>query len=317
MKFLRTASLLWAGLLWSFAAWGQHVPLGVLPMEYNGSFAGEAGDARLNLNSSYLSEHITGIFKNRQFAGALSYDQFVPSLRSGVGVYAGFAEGNADLHTTTNGPIKELGMNTGFVGLSIAPKISIKGKHTLSPSISLLYREGTSKEDGVERFNTWAVGSTIGLLWNTANYYIGFSFNGPSYVEVNGVRPAYNRLSNYHFYSTLQAGYTFQRSPESHFSFTPQIVVSVTKPFWNETLNFQSFLWEYIPGYNLNFRYKKFIWGVNNEGIHVGLQTEQLRLIMTNDLGFFNFYSDGYSQLDRTHYAGNLSFRYIFKKEER
>lgn len=117
---------------------------------------------------------------------------------------------------------------------------------------------------------------------------------------------------------TLQAGYTFQRSTESKFSFTPQIMVRAIGDRYNHYTNSDYFFEEFeytfdrpyslLLRYNLNFRYSKFIGGLNNAGVHVGFQNDRLRVMVTNR-GLLNFFQPGSS------YNGNLSFRYVFKEK--
>jgi hypothetical protein len=54
----------------------------------------------------------------------------------------------------------------------------------------------------------------------------------------------------------------------------------------------------------LNFRYKKIIWGVNTTGVHVGWQTDKLRIMLSDNLG--------YTRRDDPGYAANIALRYIF-----
>jgi hypothetical protein len=56
--------------------------------------------------------------------------------------------------------------------------------------------------------------------------------------------------------------------------------------------------------FNLNFRYKKIIWGLNLTGVHVGWQTDRLRIVLSDSLDY----------LEREPgYAANIALRYIFK----
>lgn len=97
-------------------------------------------------------------------------------------------------------------------------------------------------------------------------------------------------------------GYTFQRSSESKFSFTPQLLLSIDK------FNSSAPLRIHFEDFILNFRYKQFIWGFNNRGIHVGWQTDKLRLMLTNGLGI-GVGKNNFS------YTGNLSFLYVFNSK--
>lgn len=319
MRSLIKAGLIWTGILLSTFVYGQdhsigigpNEPLGTLPMRYISSFAGETGAARLNLYGHYTWRDIPNIRRENMYYAAMSYDQFIPALRTGIGFSAQRLNWQLDdLQTQPNYPAG-IEVNAYYLSLDIAPKFSIKGKYTLSPSINLNYIASNSEADyfgGIEGF-----GSRFGIMWNTPKYYIGYSFNGINNyhwhfnypVDMDGKVP-------YHFMSYLQAGYTFQKSKDSKFSFTPQLVLLVTHPyssFFNNALD------RYVQAFNFNFRYKTFIWGVNNAGIHLGFQNERFRLMLTNDVGYFdsNFNHTKQYNLDARAYDGNIALRYIFK----
>lgn len=290
MRNFIKAGFVWGGMLLSFAAQGQSIPLGALPMQYIGSFAGEAGAPRLNVNSIYYwkGSRAVGVNQSEGFHSFVSYDHFTPAIRTGVGITAGTGRGASKTHG------QDKSYKEHFLALDIAPKISIKGKYTLSPSISIHYIRSIDEYAGHE-FRIGGFGSWVGLLWNTPKYYIGYSFNGIGYNPYT-VLPYI-----YHFTSFFQLGYAFQKSSESDFSFTPQLVILVSNPFRNLQVNKVD---RYI-GYNMNFRYKKFIWGLNNAGVHLGVQTARLRLMVTNNAAL----------VSQNRYVGNLSFRYVFKEK--
>ena len=305
------AGLVWTGMLLSLPGWGQireSVPLGVLPMQYIGSFAGEAGAPRLNLNSHYYYDRYS-LSREQGFGQSLSYDQFIPAIRSGVGLTAGAGIGLRDGLSSSQIYARE---DRHYLTLSIAPKISIKGKYTLSPSVDLTYVNNV-RDDGVSggtgESRGGGFGSRIGLLWNTPKYYIGYSLIG-----INGYHWNRERIP-YRFRSAFQLGYTFQKNSESNFSFTPQLAFYLSSHNTGSLgLNFYNLDYRYgngfisLASFNLNFRYKKFIWGLNNAGIHLGLQNDRLRLMLTNYPGFWG---------SNKYYIGNLSFRYVFKEKSR
>jgi hypothetical protein len=129
-------------------------------------------------------------------------------------------------------------------------------------------------------------------------------------------------------------GYTFQRTPESKFSFTPQIVVSYERfnnvySMWNGQVGvIDKVRYITLVDLNLTFRYKKLITGINSNGLMVGYQNSKFKLQVTN------FYSNNggsgmwISLSDHTHimtrqfhlarptYFGSISLRYIFRKDE-
>lgn len=86
------SSLVWAGILLSSFSYAQEVPLGVLPMQFNSSFAGEAESPRISTNIGFRTPTPTNSFLGSNYRSGwgfltnASYDQFIPAIRSGVGV---------------------------------------------------------------------------------------------------------------------------------------------------------------------------------------------------------------------------------------
>ncbi|MDO1449144.1 hypothetical protein Q0590_22900 [Rhodocytophaga aerolata] len=130
---------------------------------------------------------------------------------------------------------------------------------------------------------------------------------GYSVVLFNYLKnPATNSFLNVkeNFQSFLQLGYTFQRRSTSKFTFTPQLLLSISKFHSTAPLRLQ------FEDIIINFRYQQFIWGGNNRGIHLGWQTDQLRILFTNSLGI-----GGGSGTNHFRYIGNLSVRYILSSK--
>jgi hypothetical protein len=148
----------------------------------------------------------------------------------------------------------------------------------------------------------YAISSRAGLLVNTNKFYAGYAVHLFDRRLKNSTPDLGIYAQYYSFRSYLQTGYTFQKSAASRFSFTPQLVLSVTK------LRYEPRLRMGVEAVNLTFRYKQFIWGVNNQGLHLGWQTDRFRLMLTNNYGFKSGYGNS---LDGYRYEGNLSFRYI------
>jgi hypothetical protein len=146
--------------------------------------------------------------------------------------------------------------------LSISPKISFKGKYTLAPFV-----EGSYISDKFEGGG--------GFLFNSQKFYLGYSLTT--------------------FASFLQIGYSFQRLPESVFSFTPQLVFqinSISRPDID------------IPAYSFIFRYKKFITGINDNGLALGYQGKKDKIVLSQNYLFF---------WTRNESAVNLSYRHFFE----
>ncbi|EMR03095.1 hypothetical protein [Cesiribacter andamanensis] len=318
------AGIFWCGMLLSLSCYGQrdlsrgvrlHEPLGSMPTQYTGAFAGETGSPRLNLYTGYVWRHFPSRERINFYAFALSYDQFIPALRTGIGFSAHRRAGRIEqLSDNQEGYYPSvLDLRDQYYALDIAPKFSIKGKYTLSPFITLNYLKGSNKQNWLD-YQLEGFGSRLGILWNTPKYYIGYSFNG-----IDGYQAPDGRKPQKHFTSYLQAGYTFQKSSDANFSVTPQLVLLITSPYhkYGVGVYAKNKLDQYVEAFNLNFRYKQFIWGVNNAGIHLGFQSERLRLMLTNDSGYFGDGAGGRKGIlggqGATYYEGNLSLRYVFK----
>ncbi len=310
MTLFYKCSLLGSLILMAFAAYGQqttNLPLGALPMQYNGSFAGEAGSPRISSNFGF--GHGSGFRQGGYYRGVyeqqVSYDQFIPALRSGIGV--GVLTNQASyLLYKYNGQ--------GF-SVAVAPKISLNGKYTFSPSLSLEYVAVHKPTYNVMINDTSRVSygydsrslrSRAGFLFNTSKFYVGYSvdiLDNWDFHSDNGWHSS-RRLDR--FSSYLQLGYTFQKSPDSHFSVTPQVAFYIGDGVSARTKPYQRFGIYWFEGYNVTFRYKQFIWGVNNMGLHAGWQNRRVKLMATNAVSF----EGGLN----VHHAANLSLRYLFKK---
>jgi hypothetical protein len=279
-------------------AYGQQVatlPLGALPMQYNGGFAGEAGSPRFSSNFGLTSP---GWSYGRGYHLTTSYDQFIPALRSGIGVMA-------HLHRTDNA---YYATNVYAFSAAISPKIPLGGKWTLSPSLDLAYYGGRSLARDVTRggnVETEQWRSRAGLLFNTSKFYIGYSVALTDHLSVRFANGVAESGRPFRFTSYLQIGYTFQRSPESDFSFTPQLTLATGTSLYPGFSNDRRTNINYFEAFNLNFRYKRFIWGVNNTGVHVGWQTPRLRVMASNTYAAGGRNEGGYS--------GNVSLRYVLK----
>ena len=290
-------------------------------MQYNPSFAGEAGAGRLssvathnNLLSGRSDRRSWGPYQNT-FGIYTSYDQFIPALGTGIGITTGY-EGIRNNYQN---------VDNGFISLAVAPKISIKGKYTLSPSLNISYGMAELDYVNTSSYNlpddkliesVRMTGSKAGLLFNANKYYIGYSVslvNHYNYKNEKGDKISYRNTEG--FKSWLQMGYTFQRSSESKFSFTPQLVFSISEKRYSGDNVIQ------LHAINLNFRYKQFIAGFNNTGIQLGFQNERLRLMFSSGFGILSPWEGAYAFRTRPYYDrplnGNLSFRYIFKNTDK
>jgi hypothetical protein len=312
-----------AVLLCSTELLAQRIPIGALPTRYNGGFAGETGTLRV-ASFSFIEygpiPYPPPSGSNRISRGTfISADHFLKKLRSGIAFTVGHVSGQ-------QGYLSDYRYTS--MSLAISPKFSFKGKYTFAPFADFsfgnsMYRWDPSfyhnEVDDVNDFNI-----KTGFLVNSKKAYMGISADVLQYSDY------YNKLQ---FFSdmrySLQAGYSFQRTPESEFSFTPQLLVSYQRWYINNIFTNQPERLNLIILLDLNlvFRYKKFISGINNTGVMFGYQNNRFKLQVSN------FYSPGFStnirsQLsDHTHflanlftigpdtYSGNISLRYIFSKK--
>jgi hypothetical protein len=281
-------------------------------MQYNPAFAGEAGGPRFSSNFGLNAD---GSIRDNSYAFNISYDQFIPAIRSGIGFSGGF------FSTSSNRFFSSSGYS---VALAVAPKFSLKGKYTVSPSLDLSYGaadqifKNRPNATGDQQINGFNLQSRAGLLVNTRKWYVGYAVEIPlrNAYRYRGfddlvIPPSSDTTLSVtkRFTSYWQFGYTFQRSSESKFSFTPQIVFQTG---WDSYSIFgPDYGFKYFSpvAINLNFRYNKFIWGINNTGVHLGWQTDRVRVMMSNGFSWGG-YAGGV-------YLGNLTFRYMLKQSDR
>ncbi len=308
--------------LLTWAARAQDAPMGALPTQFNGSFAGEAGSPRASTSFVYrtLPEwlpnpngQILDLYTYRVLQASTAYDQFIPALRSGVGIATSHTYGTAAYRT----------FNAHSVNLAVAPKFSVGGKYTFSPSLDVEY--GRLQQTGKEHpVITWMndyeghwVRGRVGVLFNTDTYYLGYSvFVQQRFTSQRG--PNGGRWSGkaHNLLTILQLGYTFGNNTRSRFSFTPQLALRIGPQDRNSPHSSRDvrdgdsrIRGIGVEALSLGFRYRQFLWGVNNLGVHVGWQTERLRVMVTNNVAWI---SGGFEYRP---YTANLSLRYVFKGE--
>jgi hypothetical protein len=298
-------------------------------MQYNSSFAGQAGSPRFSSNIRY-GQQGSDYSSFRGFITHASYDQFIPAIRSGIGIIANYGCGNLKNDYNYNSSnvaivFSDVSSQNTSLTLAIAPKISFRGKYTLSPSVDFTYgfadvkRTTNPKLDTIfdADVNFLTVRSRAGLLFNANKVYIGYSVDLFNQIRSNKE----GLLGNKGFFSDVQMGYTFERSSAAKFSFTPQLAISIVKDWYTSRVKIG------LQGYNANFRYRQFIWGLNDGavlfatrgnsdrrlselgGIHVGWQTEKFRVMLTNAYSKNTYFEE-------FRYTGNLSFRYILGNKD-
>jgi hypothetical protein len=268
------------GLL-TLKSYSQNIPLGTLPMLYNGGFAGEGNAHRYNTGVSFYKKPFSP--QDRYFSYFYSMDLFIPKLSTGIGLTQIYRQ--ASYNNDIFGVTKD---NIDVSMISLSPKISLKGKYTIAPFINFIFFNDRLKQDASRPTYIslpsihFRVTERIGFLFNSRKFYFGISANSlnnaPAYA--NEIHSPWRYISGsylgymVHTYPygyrdrglfnclLFQGGYTFQKRPESKFSFTPQVAVQYMK-------------YEDIGvDFNLMFRYSKFLWSLNNNGIGLGFQSK-------------------------------------------
>lgn len=241
-------------------------------MQFNSSFAGEAESPRLNTNISFQG---LGTPSEHDFRVWSSYDQFIPAIRSGIGVssyYSSRAFESGFFLSGSNQTLSSESQGYGFA-LAVAPKFSLKGKYTLSPSLDFSYGSFSFSQNhwpginGSQEGNGFNIRSRAAILFNTHKWYVGYSVDLLAHRDIRYSNPVAFSDVRGRFNSYWQFGYTFQRSSESKFSFTPQLLFRTgDAEYFPIERRFRYFA---ITALNLTFRYQKVIWGFNNAGFHV------------------------------------------------
>lgn len=261
-------------------------------MQFNGGFAGEGEKARFvaggGVGSHYFNQRNTS---STHFG---SYDQFFPKLRSGIGLtYRGYNYGYYHYNI-----VGEFRHRENSLMLSFSPKFSSKGKRTFAPFIDLIvgYAKNSTVLDMPDyRPGVMRASGRIGVLYNSRKFYAGityYAFTTSVFTELHSFYRATGHPP------VLQTGYILQRLPESRFSFTPHLA------FFLVTRIYSSKRWyELNLDLNLMFRYKKFIWSLNNTGLGLGYQNKRFRILLSQNYIYFN----------KLNLQNSLSLRYVLK----
>jgi hypothetical protein len=292
-------------------SYAQPSQIQALPMQYNPSFAGAADKGRLSSNFS-ISNWSMGNNKPLGIlsGNAISYDQFISKIGTGVGVSFSHDMYHQNIGVTYKGVIQ--GHNTS-ISAAISPKISFKGKFTLAPSLQIIkyVNYNDSKFDTIGNNSIYGTQVRSGILLNSDKLYAGYTaiLYNPSFTKT-----PHKKISNHFYGSFFQAGYVFQRNPESKRSFAPAIVLGIYK-FSRIQIK--------LLQINLNFKFNKFICGLGG-GIMIGYQNNRLKIMYVQDLGINPYSPNSFGNQTNTRYlynlmlgpsgriGGQLSLRYLF-----
>ncbi|HYC84972.1 MAG TPA: hypothetical protein VEB86_07110 [Chryseosolibacter sp.] len=303
----------------SFYGTRPQAPLGALPFLYNGGFAGEAGGPRISsysfLKHTQFSDSWPGdenLFNTGTYIGA---DHFFKKMRSGVGVLVG-QQGNDFTYRNTN------------LSATISPKFSHRDQFTFAPFATLDFARLQLLPDGYffkSGHDISQYTASAGFLINSQRGYIGLSVEAVRWFGGSSTTVAADQLQHH-----LQAGYTFQKTPQSNFSFTPQLLVSFQHlEFPNQppsqTVTTRNRI--ALADLNLVCRYKKFIGGINLDGVMLGYQNARFKLQVTNFYWDKQESNEAFMLGDSTYivseimgarsfyrYSGSLSMRYLIRK---
>jgi hypothetical protein len=323
MNFRISTLLFCAIFFYSIKSEAQIPPAGAIPTYYNGGFAGEAGALRISSFSYASNERIDDVRTWNTLGTLISVDQFMPKLRSGFAFTASYEK------NFRSDPFKAM-------SLTISPKFSLKGKITIAPFVDLTYWRynnalypipGITPPVYENKSDANYFKVKTGFLINSTNGYFGISaqiFEQWDYNADEAEDPT--RLFTNMKYN-FQAGHSFQRTPESDFSFTPQLVISYDRYSTSDSIgNKKTNGYIFIRDINLMFRYKKFIAGVSNNGLALGtgkfkLQVNNMYYAKSRN-GLFNSLSDNTflqtnsREYGANSYSGSISLRYVFSKKQ-
>lgn len=282
----------------SSTTYSQVLPVSLIPTENNGSFAGMSDQSRLIINNSHNSANIS---RPSFFA---SYDSFLKLLSTGVGIsihnydystnYVSFDNliDESDPDQTDNFFNNTINYQHNYretvASLSVAPKLSLKGKYTISPSLKFTYGQGNVRliRDDVQVYNRNLenVNVVAGIAVNTYRSYIGYSIMvyGQDKIDFSKRYISNNPPIIGKYYSVLEGGHTFFRKNESRFTFTPQLAVFIYNFEGDETVSIRK-----IKA-NARFKYSNILYGhsaglINGSSYvaaHIGWQNDNFRIIL-------------------------------------
>lgn len=296
--------------------------VGIMPMEFNPSFAGNAGGHRIvSLGAGNTVSTEFSYAKGRILNTSVSYDNFISRLATGVGVIASWYDGNIK-STSYEGKLSAL-----KTGLIVSPKISIKGKYTIAPSVGLYYRHLDLYTNNYD-YNTLALMSDffnlkVGLLFNSEKFYLGYVHN---FLPLEVRNPKNTNMGPYYeddyrgfkTFGIIQTGYKFQKNKESKIASTLQAAIRVGK--YTE-------LSDLMNKVNYTVKYKKVLLGVSTASgsrpppvlSKVSYLKQRLHFDFLAGIGFQTknikiFYGQNISNL-KYWYNGELSCRIIISNK--
>ncbi|MCR6641282.1 MAG: type IX secretion system membrane protein PorP/SprF [Sporocytophaga sp.] len=227
-------------------------------------FAGNAGGHRLVTFAGYTStkegegrmkgNYVNSFNKESMPVLGFSYDNFISKLATGIGFFTSW--NNSDERTR----IANLNSSALKTGVVISPKVSLKGKYTIAPSIGLTYKHWRFALSDIYSYpingKYDALNLSAGLLFNSERFYLGYSYY---FVPFKGkdVYTFYEDKKQTHvfakMYGIVQTGFKYQRNKESKTSYSLQAAIRVDKYFEGADL---------FNNINFTVKHKSILFGV-------------------------------------------------------
>lgn len=228
------------------------------PLYYNPAFAGTAGKARLSVNSKIINDFKTA---NYHF----SYDQLIDPIHAGVGLII-YKTDRTDFFQFQSQDSFKLSVDTVifnwndsiydttwvyqdqfitqnlakpyssvFSGIVYSQKISIDQKITIAPSIKIGYvtnmlKSGSAyythlKNQSLLNAKVSYLDISTGIVINTGKIYAGFAIDHINKPKIPGHETSATPFQKKPVY-IYQAGYTYQRSPDSKLTVSSNILIA-------------------------------------------------------------------------------------------
>lgn len=259
---------------------GQELWINAMPMHYHPSFAGNIEQWRVATSNSL--NFSPNRLDNENF---FSIDKFLGKLHSGVGIELRYSNGKINYY---HYPFEGFKWHSLEGRLILAPKFSFNGKYTLSPSIQaswynyvhyvkLDYNDVNSTIPETVKYSQDKFFLKFGLLFNSRKFFIGLTYTLPHIPNPDydlSTVPRY-KYQNLDFIS----GYTFRKSEDAKFSFTPSVFIGERTRKQDEYLFSVPRI--YAMNLTFNFKYKNAIAGIDlKRNLMLGYEGKKLRIML-------------------------------------
>ena len=281
---------------------GYHWQISNASILYHPSFAGSKNGLRIGLGSSYR-----GPERNNDKNYFVSIDAPIKKISGAFGISSSYS--NCDW------TVKKF--NDYSLNLTYAQIFTIRNNEraeiiSIRPALSLNYYKNDLKYRPFDDYdldyqpieiNTEVLRLTPSILITGKKYFVGAKYKSSLLSGCRDFIDNKFKIGEYYYFNVI-GGYTFQRKPESKFSFTPIIAFQFDKYFTERNKDsFISYI-SVLDDINLTFKYGKLLTGFNLYCLLLGYQSDKLRvclsLVPTTNLAY-----------------GELSLNYIFKKDKR